>query len=299
MKKALFILIIIALLINTCSCAFVTELFTKKTVNDLVIEYCESYVDLWGYTEGRSFSVVNEGNGKYSVDINGKRTDVYAEINDEVITVENIAECNERDLTFFEYAKKTVIEYIDENDFFAYKEVLKEYINSIPIKSADFSTDHDVEFDKEYQAVLVNRKYSNLCGERMVYALLYGLMKKTQEVANVTETYDLLEKVIASIISIYAYDNYNYDNFCDLDCVSNKNFALNYTGYVYQYLGSGGYASIEACFYGYDEIQEFIPKDELDVYYICLHDVNTNENDREVVCNCINAWIIRAEERKK
>jgi len=305
MRKAICISLMVLMILSICSCnIFMYDLTPNSSVNEQIVEVSVSFMYFWDVEDGRSFSVINEGDGYYSVDANGEWYRTRLREND-ISKAEktNAVECQESVTELFELAKATVFEYIDETDFFKDKDELKNYISSVQVRFADFSLvdgeECDVEYDAEQDAVFINKKYETLCAERMTYALICALMHETKARAGIDDPYPLIDRAVALMISDYTFTCPFED--CGDRCTYERNM-LNQYGYVRLYLGCTKEDGIEAAFYGYDDILPIIPKDELDVFHSSLRNVGESEDDFEseddiiIICNCVNQWIIEEKE---
>lgn len=278
MKKFLSILLAICVVISMCAC-------TSKNVDEKIIETSNVMLEEWEFEEGRTFSVVLDDQDIYHIDINGY--ELLVRLNEpeetEESTISNITECDSKVARIVKKSKEKVIDYIESSNVLKDKEELKEYINNIPVKMADLSSNAAAVHEGVSNTIFINMcDREAVCEWMIVHEHVHALAQKTNGgVENERYLFNIFNEVLTDIITAGMKPK--------MISGIESSYSLYYD-WVYLYLGCVGIKGIEAYFYGYDEILSIIPEAELDIFVEAFEQVEYSEEAIIVVCNCINHW---------
>lgn len=278
MKKIINFVLALVMMFSMCSCTS----STKNYDND-IIEISTTLLEEWEPEEGRSFSVTVDSQNIYHIDINGDELQV--QLVKEPIKRHEKCNFEEYNSKLVETSREKVVDYINSSTILKNKELLIEYINNVPFKTADYidSSNTGAEYDLDEDTIFINR-YSQdyLCEWMIVHELIHALCQKTNGgLENLLYPYTLFNEVLTDIITA----SINPDLSDEIMSAYSE-----YYDWIYLYLGCVGISGIEAYFYGYDEILAKIPQNELDIFVESLEQINCVENAIVIVCNCINEW---------
>lgn len=218
--------------------------------------------------EGFYFNVKEDKNNEeFIVDVNGTEMIVQVPINETSSEhYSNPKSLSEKSEKVVNESKELVFNYIDSSSILKDKDNIKNYINSLDIKEADFEEIFDdgagACFYYKDNAIYINQKYSEMISEWMcVHEFIHAICYYTHNLNIENETYanSIFNETMTDIITSALNPNLK---------AGIKSSYSNYYNFIYPYINLFGETAIEAYFYGYDEIYKEIGEDKFNFFIL-------------------------------
>lgn len=239
---------------------------------------------------GRYFNVNEPETDHFEVDVNGTPMTVIISKNDSVeqYKPQNIAELDSDNAisNIIESSRKKVDDYIESSSILIDKDEIKNYIDSLSIKTADFTDDSAVGayFSADDSAIYVNSKNSEYVCEWMVcHEYLHAAAFFTHDENNldsIVYSYSMYNEVLADLIT------------CSMDPEINGSVESYYKAYyalIYPVIDIFEEEAIESYFYGYDSIYQKTSKAEFDFFVAVFENIG-EENSIAYYNNLVLKW---------
>lgn len=293
-KLKKFVLLTIAMLMLLIGCATASDK-SNKDYDSIIIQDAETITDDLGFDfdsnpfdGNRKFTVSKNSENEFSVDVNGTEMIIQIpyETNAEDIPSE-ISDASKKYEKVILNGKSLICKYIDASSILTNKDELKSYINDLPIVEANIkNADNKMApamFSYKDQCIYMNKEYSEfICEWMIVHELVHAMSFYTHGccIENEEYAFNKLNEVMTDIIT------------ASLNPKISKNIQSGYTEYyslIYPYINLFGISSLKAYFYGYDEIYNYIQKDEFD-FFVRVIDNYGAENSDCFYNNLILKW---------
>lgn len=275
MKKIIGILLILATVLSFfgCSSSSIEEQLVsngKRITDDISFSHDNISIS----KIGNDYVVtVNQIQRTYSIVQDDKSLDEFVWTNIQEITSSNI-------LKIVTSSKNLIIGYINESLVLKNKEDLISYINSLPVKVANFPNNSLVAaFDENYDTIFVNIKSNLLDKHTLVHELFHALSNKTR---------------INAVWNSYCTSKFD-EAFTELlsNSIIKSNYPTaydKYIKYVYAFIGCTGLNGISAYFYGLNELQ--IPRTEFHLYSIALECLDNCKTNKEIKSEELTLYLV-------
>ena len=278
--------------------------YDKYSPDDIIVTGAKNYTEKFTqYTTkstskpySRHFNVSKSTNSKilmerfrvekFYINSDGKQTQIIASnpvFENSTPTV--IFNKSKADKKIVKISKRRIFKYIDESNILRDKEKIKKFIDNLPVRDAIFlsyeNNDTFALFSPENETIYINKKCKYRLSERAI---------------------------VREYISAISYYSHNFEKgtywhtkfnklFTDLICVSicrdtlgNKPSSYNDFTLIFPYINLFGSDSIQAYFYGYENIYKTIPQDEFEFWIMVVEYYNTLKNSEKFYDNLILKW---------
>ena len=275
---------------------FLIVFLTITGISSLVPNYDESILkDAKNFTESTDFSDltvnpflntttrfdVNEtkknGNTNFKVNINDTIINIHvkASTGKKIVPIQTFPPSNS-ERKIIESSKKKVLKYISRSKILRNKSGIKDFISNLPVREAIFENDEEctgaVFYDeKDFESIYINKKDINIvCEWMLVHEYIHAIVYYTHGYSVNDYAYSLFNEIFTDLITA---------SLTPQIADGIKSAYADYFYLIYPYVNLFTGRAIDAYFYGYENIYDFIPKEEFDFFVTVIQNYNMDNFD--------------------
>ena len=276
-------LLIIAMLMMLTGCATASD-ESYKDYDSIIIQNAEDVTNYSGFDFGsnpfygdRKFTVIKNSPTEFLINVNGTVMIVRipAKKSSSEYVPTNVCDISTKHSKLVSSSKELIYEYIDASSVLNNKEELKSYIEGVSAKEATFTNEDNVGayFSYKDSCIYFNKKSSgSICEWMIVHELVHAMSYYTHGCSIEKEEYafNLFNEVMTDIITASLSPK--------ISKKSQSRYSIYY-GLIYPYINLVGIDSIKDYFYGYDEIYNYVGKNEFEFWVIVIENYGAKNSD--------------------